>query len=232
MKYLKIIISQLYISRDFIKKLAHNFHELTVLEKVIYLIFLRWFIPTEKRFFFEGSLLVPGQMYIGDRKALFDIVVNNKPKHCYEIGTYTGGGSTYFLASAFHKIGVGKVITLESDRDSYDRAVAFYQKRLTHLLPYVEFVYGDSFDSFLPHLEKDGSVDCLFLDGAENEEQTKEQYASFSKYIKSGTILMAHDWNTEKMIALRPSIDGDNKWNKIIELNEPQSVGFAVFERI
>ena len=232
MKYIKIALGQCYVSKNFFEKLKHNFHELTILEKVFYFLFIRIFFSKEKRFFFEGSLLVPGQMYIGDRKAIYDIVIENKPRHCFEIGTYTGGGSTFFLASAFYKLGSGKVITLESDKDVFDRAVAFYKKHLKHLLPYVEFVYGNSFESFELYFKKYQSVDCFFLDGAEDSRQTKEQYLGFVNYSHSGTVLMAHDWNTEKTIDLKPLISGDAKWKKILEIGQPRSVGFASFKRM
>lgn len=231
MKYLKIILSQLYISKSLPEKLKHNFHELTILEKVLYFIFIRLFFDKEKRFFFEGSIKVPGQMYIADRKALYDVIVKNKPKQCFEIGTYTGGGSTYFLASAFHKIGSGKIITLENNKELYDRAVNFYKKRLPHLMPYVEFVFGDSVKDFEPYLNEDKKIDCVFLDGAEDGKQTKQQYLDFQDYYKKDTILMMHDWNTEKTVDLKPIMESNNDWEKILEIEPPASVGFAAFKR-
>ncbi len=231
MKNLNYFYSQARITKDFNKKLKYNFHSLTIIEKIIYFLFIRWFTDKEKRFFYEGSLRVPGQMYIGDRKALYDIIKKNKPRHCFEIGTYTGGGSTYFLANAFYKIGSGKVITLENNKELYDRAVSFYTKHLTHLLPHVEFVYGDNLESFKPFLDKYKTVDCLFLDGAEDGDETRKQYISFEKYFTKDSIIMAHDWNTEKTANLKPIINNDRTWNKILELNKPESVGFAAFKK-
>ena len=104
-----------------------------------------------------------------------------------------------------------------------------YRKFLPELLPYVEFILGDTTRSFEKYIGKE--VDCLFLDGAEDSQQTLDQYNEFSPYFKSGTILMIHDWNTEKTIAIKPVILADTQWEKMIELTQPTSVGFVVFKR-
>ncbi len=211
-------------------KLNSNFHALSHVDKILYFLFVRPFWPKEKRFFFEGSLLLIGQMYAAERKGLYDIIVQKKPKICFEIGTFTGGGSTFFLASAFHKNGSGKLITLETDERLYNKAKEYYAKRLPHLVPYVTFVHGDSFKSLETYI--DGSIDSFFLDGAENAEQTLEQYNSFLPYCKIGTIMMAHDWNTEKLRSVRPLIEKDSRWKKLLELQPPASIGFVIYERI
>ncbi len=213
------------------EKLIHNFHELTHLEKIFYLFFLRPFWPKEKRFFFEGSLLLPGQMYIEDRKALFNIILEKKPKQCFEIGTYTGGGSTYFLSSAFHKLGSGKVITMENDVRLFNKAKKYYEKRLVHLKSHIEFVLGENFNCLAPFIEN-GSIDCVFLDGAEDSNQTLEQYNQFLPYFHKGSILIMHDWNTEKTRLLKPLILESQNWKIIKEIQPPESVGFLIAEMI
>ncbi|MFL5815815.1 MAG: class I SAM-dependent methyltransferase [Bdellovibrionia bacterium] len=211
-------------------KLAHNYHELEKAEKYRYYFWDRHFFSREKRFFFEGCRALPGQMYIADRKGLYDAVIKYKPKYCFEVGTHTGGGSTYFLASAFAELGQGKVVTLESDRSFWEYAKDSYQKALPHLAPYVEFVHGDDVKCFEPYLRETGGLECAFLDGSENAEQTLEQYEFFKKFLKPGSVLMAHDWDTDKMRLLRPLLEQSKEWEFKMLLGQPESVGFAVLE--
>lgn len=213
------------------EKLDHNFHELSHFQKIVYWLLKRPFWSKEKRFFFESSLLLPGQMYIEDRKALYDIIVEKKPKECFEIGTYTGGGSTFFLASAFHTNGTGKIITIENDTRLYNKALNFYTSRLPHLKQHTEFVLGDSFQHLKKYIENN-SVDCVFLDGAEDSTQTLDQYNDFLPYFHTGSILMMHDWNTEKTRELKPLILSNPKWKILREIKPPQSVGFLIAEMI
>jgi predicted O-methyltransferase YrrM len=231
MNKLKFFINNLYISKDFKEKLTMNFHSLTVLEMIIYFLFIRPFWNKEKRFFFEGSLPLLGQMYIADRKALYDTILEFKPETCFEIGTYTGGGSTYFLAKAFEKNGRGKLITMESMPYYYEKAKNYYSKKLPHLSKHVEFILGstaNAFDKYIP----EGGIDCVFLDGAEDAKESLEQFNYFLPHFHKGTIIMMHDWNTEKMAALKPVITENNRFQILRVILPPESVGFAVVKTL
>lgn len=211
--------------------LRHNFHALPHWKKIVYWVFLRPFQTKEEKFFFVGSLLLPGQMYSAERKALFDAIQREKPVDCFEIGTFTGGGSTYFLAESFYKLGKGKLVTMESDERLYNKAKNYYAEHLPHLVPFVEFVHGNCFADIKAHIQG-GAVSSFFLDGAENAQETLDQYNEFMPFVRTGTILMAHDWNTDKTRAVKPVILADVKWQKQVELGAPESVGFVVFKRI
>lgn len=214
---------------SFKNKLGHNFHEFTFLEKVYYFIYYRSKLSREQKFFFEGTLFIPGQMYAAERKRLYDMVLKYKPEHCFEIGTADGGGSTYFIASAFEKLGKGKLYTLESYPYLFKKTRKKYNIFLRRLLPHVKFILGDTTKSFDKYIGSE--IQCLFLDGADDAQQTLNQYHEFSPYFKSGAILMIHDWNTEKTAAIKPALLNDPKWEKIMELEQPISVGFVVFKR-
>jgi predicted O-methyltransferase YrrM len=209
-------------------KLDHNFHELTALEKLVYLLFIRPRWDRERRFFFEGSFTLPGQMYIADRKALFETIRDEKPADCFEIGTYTGGGSTFFITQAFKAVGFGRLVTLESSDHLFNKASSHYARFFRGLSPFVTFVHGAGFDDLKPFM-KDGKVGAFFLDGAENGQETLDQYLRFIPYCRKGTVLMAHDWNTEKTRLLRPAIERGDLWEKIVEVRPPASVGFVAF---
>lgn len=208
-------------------KLYHNYHELTPSERQRYTRTDRKVFSPSERFFFEGCLARGGELYMADRKSLYDIVLKYEPAHCLEIGTGGGGGSTFFLAKAFARLGKGKVITLEIDR----HGVAFqtYQQLLPGLLPFVEFLTGGDPVLFAPFIEDNGGiVDCVFLDGSDFSEEAVAQYEFFKPFFRPGSILMAHDWDGAKMKLLRPIIEASPEWSIKVLLNRPESLGFIV----
>lgn len=232
MKYLKYLWRQLKITKYFSEKLKHNFHELTWLERAIYFISIRSSFDPIRRFFFEGSLGLPGQMYLAERQAIYDAVIERQPRNCFEIGTYTGGGSTFFLASALEKIGKGELVTMENDKRLFNKARKYYQKRLPKLNKFITFLLDDKAAAFNKYIEKYNQVDCVFFDGAEDEGQTVDQYNYFLPYFKEGSIIIMHDWNTDKMKKMKPLIVNDPKWQIIKEIEPPTSVGLAIARRI
>jgi len=204
---------------------------LTLGEILIYFIFIRPFWPKEKRFFFEGELKLLGQMYINERQALYEVIMKYKPRHCFEIGTYTGGGSTYFISAAFTKLGQGKLYTMENGTHYYNKARNFFLAHLPNQNKHIEFIFGEKPNDFDKYIPEDKKVDCVFFDGAENGQQTLNQYNYFKPYYKTGTVIAFHDWNTEKTNLVRQPVLEDSSWEKIIELTPPYSVGMAFFKR-
>lgn len=209
-------------------KLLHHYYELNYRQRLRYYFVDRFRFSKLDRFFFEGCKGNPGQMFLAERRGLYETILKYTPRHCLEIGTYTGGGSTFFLASAFARLQRGKVITTEVDAGIHKGCKQFYQSRLPRLLPHVEFVLGSNLKVFRPYLA-DG-LDCFFLDGAEDASQTVEQYNFFEPYCSTGTIMMAHDWNTDKMKGLRDFLPKAAKvnWREERHLEPPDSVGFVV----
>jgi predicted O-methyltransferase YrrM len=167
-------------------------------------------------------------MYKAERKALYNIVKETKPDYCFEIGTYTGGGSTFFLSKALKDNNKGKLFTTENDEFLYNKAKTRYKKYIKSQYSFIEFILSSSPTVFEKYL-KENKVNMIFLDGAEDGAQTLEQYNFFRSYFKKGTILALHDWNTEKTIKVKPVILGDNHWIKVTELQQPESIGFAIF---
>jgi len=213
--------------------LTHNYHELDGLSRLRYWIYDRWRLKVIDRFFFEGHRSLAGQMYLAERKALYMAIVERKPLFCYEIGTASGGGSTFFIANAFRQLHRGKLITLESLPPASQRAAHRYATDLKRLKRWVDFLVGESPDAFLPHIHGSGSVvECFFLDGSDTPEQAVAQYNFFLPFVRPGTILMAHDWNGPEMSLLRPLIEADPAWQLRTMLGPPVSVGFVVYARL
>ena len=88
---------------------------------------------------------------------------------------------------------------------------------------HVKFVKGKDITALRSYISDTDGVDCFFLDGAEDAEETFIQYMFFKDFIKPGTLMIAHDWHTEKMAKLRPLVEADSKWVDIFEIHPPKA---------
>jgi predicted O-methyltransferase YrrM len=191
----------------------------------------RRFVPARLRFFFEGCMEIPGQLYYAERKLLYKTIRKNKPQNCFEIGTWNGGGSTFFIAQALNENKKGFLHTVEINPALFQLAKSSYKKYLPQLQPFIRFHLGDYRREFDFRLEKMERVDFVFLDGAENAMQTREQYKFFDSRLKPGSLLLVHDWLTEKTRLLRPEIENSGKWAQKMVLLPPVSVGMVLLEK-
>jgi predicted O-methyltransferase YrrM len=189
---------------------------------------IRLFIPSKTRWFFEGHPQLEGQLWFKERKLIYDTIREYKPSHCFEIGTWKGGGSTLFIAQALYENKQGKLHTIEINKNFYDAVRNNYQTYLEHLTPYIEFYLGDYRDKFSEVLNAIGKLDFLFLDGPENAQETLGQYEFFAPYMQKGCVVMVHDWLTEKSRIVKPLIQGVDDWTIKTVLTPPQSPGFAL----
>lgn len=192
---------------------------------------LRLVLPRKVRWFYEGHPRLRGQMWYAERRLIYQTVRRHKPQHCFEIGTWQGGGSTLFISQALRDNGAGKLHTVEVDRGFYEEAVRKYREYVPALTPHVEFHYGDYREEYGAILEKGGGVDFLLLDGQEDPEETLEQFEFFRPYASGGTILMAHDWYTDKCALLRTALEGSGQWEILTVMGPPRSVGLVVAVR-
>jgi len=191
----------------------------------------RALVPRRHRELYEGHLYIPGQMWFEDRRVLYDTVRRLRPRRCFEVGTWRGGGSTLVIARALHANGEGILHTIETDEAAHRAAVDAYNEHVPHLLAFVEFHAGDYRETFPAVLDRAGGVDFFILDGAEDGEQTVEQFEFFDAHAQLGTELFAHDWETEKTRLLRPALTGTQRWSVTKVVGPPRSVGLAVAER-
>ena len=207
-----------------------NAHELSRARFGLWVLF-RLLVPRQHRQLYEGHLRLAGQMWFEDRCVLYNTVLRLKPRNCFEIGTWLGGGSTLVVARALRENGFGKLHTIEVDSQAAERAVAAYDRSLRELRPFVEFHCGDYREVFLDLIERAGGVDFFVLDGAEDGVQTFEQFRFFDRFSHSRTGLFAHDWESEKSRLLRPELERSDKWWVDHVVGLPKSVGLAVASR-
>lgn len=181
-----------------------------------------------------------GQMTPEERQEIYRLVIDTKPDVVFEVGTWKGGGSTYFLSSALHENGKGVLFTIESEAEFFSHAVSLYSSTLKDLKPYVNFSFGNS-EIIFPNLLKSLSlasnvdmvnkqfIDIVFLDGKEDPDQTLNELSMFSPYLKVGGIVACHDWKTSKTDKIRSILSGP-QWELVSFLpNGP--TGFAAFRK-
>jgi predicted O-methyltransferase YrrM len=192
---------------------------------------VRRFVPRKTRWFIEGHPKLHGQLWFEDRKLLYDTVRAYRPVYCFEIGTWKGGGSTLFILQALYENGKGKLYTIEVEQTFYEEATSNYRTYLPHLLPYVEFYLGEYRTTYPKVLSLIGTADLLLLDGAEDAQQTLDQYQLFLPYLGKGSMVLVHDWHTEKAESVRPLLLNGDEWEIIKILDPPRSLGFALTMR-
>lgn len=169
-----------------------------------------------------------GQMRPVERRAMYNIVIQDRPKRLLEIGTWKGGGSTYILGCACYEIG-SKLHTIEANKDFYDSAIRLYDQRMNILQPYIDFHFGYSQD-IIPGLLTDGDFDFVLFDGKEDPEQTVVEYDLLNHHLGFGSLIACHDWKTSKMTKMKEVIANDNTWQNIISILDTDT-GFMVFRR-
>lgn len=159
---------------------------------------------------------------------LHSTVLTFKPCNCFEIGTWRGGGSTFYISHGLYENGAGILHTIEINKEYFNEAQAKYKWYASHLLPYINFHFSDYEENFFKILNRLDKIDLLMLDGAEDAQQTLNQYNVFAPYLKKDSILLLHDWLTEKVSLVKPIIENEKDWNIRSILLPPKSIGFAL----
>lgn len=146
-----------------------------------------------------------GQLWLLDRKLLWNTVRELKPKLAVETGTWKGGGSTFFIASAMAKNGFGKLYSVEGNPEMFNEAVKSYHgptAKWPHLRDHVDFNFGDSvqvYSGFVDALKRNGKqLDFVFLDGG--EDVTSAEFDLLAPMVRVGGVLASHDWFNGKRI--------------------------------
>ena len=172
-----------------------------------------------------------GQLWYQERKALFEVVKQTRPQIMFEVGTWEGGGSTFFIAEALYRNGSGILHTTEIDRSRFKQAVKSYEQHLPHLLPHVRFHLGASTDVYKDILSEVGTVDAVLLDGEQDASKTVQEFEMFEPFMRPGAKLLMHDWGNEKMRLLRDRLASSDDWTPDLVVSPRGAVGFGVFSR-
>lgn len=152
-----------------------------------------------------------GQLNPDERRLLYNTVLEYKPLVAFEVGTWEGGGSTYFIASAMVQNDFGTLYTVECDEECYRKAIdnfAVWPNQGSRVV----FNFGRSGDMFPRILVTTGRADLVFLDGCNDAETTRADYMMFLPYMLPGSVLACHDWEETKMDYVRRASMFDGFW--------------------
>ena len=180
-----------------------------------------------------------GQMNPEERKAIFDLIIKEKPETVFEVGTCRGGGSTYFISCALENNDYGTLFTCENFKEFYDYAIALYNKdeEFQTLAKRIKFHFGNSlaiYPAILRQISEDRKkaslnplfIDFCILDGGSDSMQMVYDFAMFRPYMPVGSYLICHDWDDGKTDYIRPILRNEHDWD-MVELVK----GLAIYRR-
>ncbi len=181
-----------------------------------------------------------GQMFSIERDLIHQSVLENKPQNVYECGTWYGGGSTYYIATALYKNRNGHLNTFEIDLGVLQTAIKDYSIEAPHLLPYITFNHFDCKQYLEGHKPQ---IDFFLSDGPDEPTYTLSLIQLVEKLIVPGGILVLHDWkdkatredgsfvmNVVKCQLAKPYLLSSPNW-KVERIIDSTGTGMAKFSR-
>ena len=151
-----------------------------------------------------------------ERLLLYTTVHEVKPKLALECGTWQGMGSTLFISQAIWENradGVkGTLHSFELDADLIENAFKAYSASFQELIhdSVVKFHDTDFLGAILNDDYK-GATFCL-LDGPDDSAFTFKCFNRMKELMSTGSVLILHDWNSQKCEIVRSLANPDNGW--------------------
>lgn len=182
----------------------------------------------------------PSQV-VGEIRSLFDMVRELEPKTVCEIGT-DKGGTLYLWCQASEDDALILSVDLPSRKRYSERRRRLYSqfKKTKHQT--LTFLPGDSHSRATEELVKNtlGSrqIDFLFIDGDHTYDGVKQDFLTYSKFVRSGGLIAFHDIRTvrpgcgvkEFWEELSPSIPKENRWEFTLQPFGPTGAGIGVIK--
>lgn len=154
-----------------------------------------------------------GQLWLDDRRLLWQTVRELKPKLAAETGTWRGGGSTFFITSAMKMNGFGLLYSVENDRTAFYDAEWAYGKKWSHLRPHLHLTFGNSLTTYRALL-REVKLDFVMLDGG--EAVTSAEFDLLAPKVRVGGVVMVHDWYSGKRVPRLEEEAIDGKWELMV----------------
>ncbi|MFH1739638.1 MAG: class I SAM-dependent methyltransferase [bacterium] len=153
-----------------------------------------------------------GQLYDEERVALYQHILASMPQNVFEIGTWRGGGSTYFISSALAVNDYGHLWTFEINPGHYGRAVELYTTgELKHLRRFISFNLGDSLVLIPPIAKNAQPMDFVLIDGGPDHEeasaiQQMNELEMVRPFLVKDSVVAIHDWGLGKTSKTEPHL--------------------------
>jgi len=173
-----------------------------------------------------------GQLYEAERQALYNWVKEINPATALEVGTWKGGGSTYYIAQAI----TGTLHTCETNTEYYAEAKQLYKDN-----PRVK-LYNIPSHILINELIQEGNIpQFTFFDGPNDPNVTLNDFKQLNPYLLAGSYFACHDWDPiehrdgDKIIKsvkaelIRPYLEQSPEWELREYLTAPESVGLVLW---
>ncbi len=122
---------------------------------------------------------------------------HTKPERVLEIGTATGG--TFWLwcqlaTQAAHIISLDLPMAKFSSDKGYNKGLLKSYAKPSQLLSFIKKnSHTDKAESKLKKIMEPHALDLLFIDGDHTYEGVKDDYHRYSKYVRTGGMIIFHD---------------------------------------
>lgn len=140
-----------------------------------------------------------------------ELIYKVQPDVIIETGV-AHGGSLVFYASLLHAIGKGKVVGIDIDIRSHNRAAIEEHK----LFPYINLIEGSSIDEKVVNEAKNqikpDDVVLIFLDACHTKEHVLQELAQYSPLVSKNSYIVAMDGIMKDLVGA-PRSDDDWAWN-------------------
>jgi hypothetical protein len=181
-----------------------------------------------------------------ERKELYNFIIKEKPKIIMEVGTGSGGGSTYFICRSIKDNFINSTVyTCDPSRSPSHEFLKSFD--------FLNYFKISSFELIDYLIKNNLKPDFLMFDGPEDPNVALEDIKQLEKFINKGTFLCVHDYEiskrgydgscSTKCQFLRPYLENNKNWKQIMYLSglkknstfdnlEYDSVGFVIFQFI
>jgi hypothetical protein len=171
--------------------------------------------------FFLDQKFLDGEMLPYERFKLYTWISEIKPKVVFEVGTGTGGGSTFFIASAILNMKLNSTIyTCDPSRSPTKEFLDEFES--------VKF-YRNFSNIVIPDLiNNEISPDFIMFDGPEDPMIAYNDLIYLEKYISNDTYFCMHDWDeyrnydnsrSTKSVKVREYIENSLNWTLVEKLD-------------
>lgn len=160
-----------------------------------------------------------GQLNPEERQLVYETVLELKPKVCVECGTWKGGGSTFFIASALHELNYGVLLTWEIELEFHNAALEFYRTK-DDLESHIVFINADFNEGIKEFFT---NIDFALLDGPDTSEYNVKSLKLLEEKMSVGGIVILHDWNNEKCRGVREYLQTETPWETVITLDKTET---------
>lgn len=166
-----------------------------------------------------------GELSPCEREALYRWVSEIKPKNILEVGTGSGG-STSYMAEAIKDFNIDCTLFTCDPRRSPAKEFFLNYPFVKYHRVISNFLMAEMRSKFI-------NPDFVFFDGSDDPKMALRDFIAFDRTASKGSYFSMHDWECVKASLLKPYIERSRHWHKVEILgNREDSVGLCLYKKI